>query len=154
MKVTRRKFIKATGATTLGLALGFRKLSFGLLKPIEEIENPLAHYPHRDWEKIYRDQYRYDSTFSWVCSPNDTHACRVTAYVRNGVVIREGEQYDYQTYKDVYGNNASPNWNPRQCAKGYTFHRLAYGPYRLKYPLIRQGGNSGPTTDFPNSRPS
>lgn len=153
MKVTRRKFLTVSSAATLGLALGCRKLSLGLLKPIEEVENPLAYYPNRDWEKIYRDQYRYDGTFSWVCSPNDTHACRVTAYTRNGIVIREGEQYDYQTYKDLYGNHASQNWNPRQCAKGYTFHRLAYGPYRLKYPLIRRGWKQWADDGFPTLTP-
>jgi nitrate reductase alpha subunit len=118
-------------------------------KPIETVENPLAYYPNRDWEKIYRDQYRYDSSFSWVCSPNDTHACRANAFVRNGVVVREGEQYDYQNYKDIYGNKSTASWNPRQCAKGYTFHRLVYGPYRLKYPLIRRGWKQWADDGFP-----
>jgi len=153
MKLTRRKFLKVSGVTSLGVALGFNKLSFGMLKPIETIENPLAHYPNRDWEKIYRDQYRYDSTFSWVCSPNDTHACRANAFVRNGVVVREGEQYDYQNYKDIYGNKSTASWNPRQCAKGYTFHRLVYGPYRLKYPLIRRGWKQWADDGFPMLTP-
>jgi nitrate reductase alpha subunit len=52
--------------------------------------------PRARWEKIYRDQYRYDKTFSWVCSPNDTHACRCLAYTRNGVITRMGSQYDYR----------------------------------------------------------
>lgn len=149
MKLTRRKFLKVSGVTSLGVALGFNKLSFGMLKPIETVENPLAYYPNRDWEKIYRDQYRYDSSFSWVCSPNDTHACRANAFVRNGVVVREGEQYDYQNYKDIYGNKSTASWNPRQCAKGYTFHRLVYGPYRLKYPLIRRGWKQWADDGFP-----
>ncbi|MDP6357589.1 MAG: molybdopterin-dependent oxidoreductase, partial [Planctomycetota bacterium] len=115
----------------------------------DDIFNPLAHYPARDWEKIYRDQYRYDSTFSWVCSPNDTHACRCMAYTRNGVVTRLGSQYDYETYADLYGNKATPNWNPRQCAKGYTFHRVVYGPYRLKYPIVRQGWKQWADDGYP-----
>jgi nitrate reductase alpha subunit len=102
-------------------------------------ENPLGGTIDRDWEKIYRDQYRYDGAFDWVCSPNDTHACRVRAYVRNGVVVRMGETYDYQDYADLYGNKATNNWNPRQCAKGYTFHRVIYGPYRLRHPIVRRG---------------
>ena len=101
--------------------------------------NPLARHVGRDWEKIYHDQYRYDSTFDWVCSPNDTHACRIRAYVRNGIVVRSGATYDYQNYADLYGNHATINWNPRQCAKGYTFHRVLYGPYRLRHPIVRQG---------------
>ncbi|HNO80088.1 MAG TPA: molybdopterin-dependent oxidoreductase [Phycisphaerae bacterium] len=121
-------------------ALGFRP----------DIVNPLAHYPARDWEKIYRDQYAYDSTFSWVCSPNDTHACRVKAYLRNGVITRMGSQYDYQSYADTYGNHATVNWNPRQCAKGYTFHRLIYGPYRLKHPIVRKGWKEWADAGFPD----
>jgi nitrate reductase alpha subunit len=111
--------------------------------------NPLAHYPSRDWEKVYRDQYAYDSRFTWVCSPNDTHACRVTAHVRNDVIVRMGVDYKYQDYSDLYGNKATANWNPRQCAKGYTFHRVVYAPYRLKYPLMRAGWKRWADDGFP-----
>ncbi|MCH8963412.1 MAG: molybdopterin-dependent oxidoreductase [Planctomycetes bacterium] len=145
--VTRRDFLKtssvvAGGAAGLGWplqALAFR----------DDVPNPLAFYPARDWEKIYRDQYKYDDTFSWVCSPNDTHSCRVLAYTRNGIITRMGSQYDYQTYADIYGNKATVNWNPRQCAKGYTFHRLVYGPYRLKHPIIRKGWRQWADAGFP-----
>ena len=67
---------------------------------------------------LRHDQYRYDQLFDWVCSPNDTHACRIRSYVRNGIVTRLGSTYDYQKYADLYGNKATANWNPRQCAKG------------------------------------
>ncbi|MBI4549513.1 MAG: molybdopterin-dependent oxidoreductase [Candidatus Omnitrophica bacterium] len=148
MKLTRRNFLKLSGLTAAGMALAMKD-SLWALEPVEEIANPLAHYPDRDWEQIYRDQYRYDSTFSWVCSPNDTHACRAKAYVRNGVVVRLGSQYDYETYSDLYGNKATSNWNPRQCAKGFTFHRLLYGPYRLKYPIVRRGWRQWAEDGFP-----
>jgi nitrate reductase alpha subunit len=69
--------------------------------------NPLAHYPNRGWEQLYRNQYAYDRQFSWVCAPNDTHNCRITAHVRNGVIVRLGEQYDVHTYTDLYGKHAS-----------------------------------------------
>ena len=145
--VTRRDFLKtstvvAGGAAGLGWPL--RALAFR-----DDVPNPLAFYPARDWEKIYRDQYKYDDTFSWVCSPNDTHACRVLAYTRNGIITRMGSQYDYQSYADIYGNKATVNWNPRQCAKGYTFHRLVYGPYRLKHPIIRKGWRQWADAGFP-----
>ncbi|MFQ5435728.1 MAG: molybdopterin-dependent oxidoreductase, partial [Anaerolineae bacterium] len=107
----------------------------------------------RNWEKIYRNQYKYDSWFDWVCSPNDTHACRVRAYVRNGIVTRLGATYDYQRYSDVYGNHATRNWNPRQCAKGYTFHRVLYGPYRLKHPIVRKGWKAWAEAGFPELTP-
>src|SRR3989338_5442978 len=107
--MTRREVLKLTGLTGVGLILASRDLSLWALEPVEEIENPLAYYPNREWEKVYRDQYRYDSKFSWVCSPNDTHACRVTAFVRNGIAVRMGNTYDYQNYADIYGNKATAN---------------------------------------------
>ncbi len=153
MYVTRRQFLKLSGAAGVGLYLASRQLSLWALEPVAGVDNPLAQYPSRDWEKLYRDQYRYDSAFSWVCSPNDTHACRVLAYVRNGVVVRLGSEYNYETYADLYGNKATPNWNPRQCAKGFTFHRLMYGPYRLKHPIIRKGWKQWADDGFPELTP-
>ncbi|MGQ0613389.1 MAG: molybdopterin-dependent oxidoreductase [Planctomycetaceae bacterium] len=146
----RRDFLKAAGAGVAFTAFGPFRL-FGL-EPIE-VGNPLASYPDRGWEKIYHDQYAYDGKFQWVCSPNDTHACRVMAYTRNGVITRMGSTYDYQNYADLYGNKATPNWNPRQCAKGYTFHRVVYGPYRLKHPIVRKGWKRWADDGFPYLTP-
>ncbi|MHC4234841.1 MAG: molybdopterin-dependent oxidoreductase [Planctomycetota bacterium] len=145
---TRREFLKTTGAV-LGTATAWG-WPLRTLASRPDITNPLAFYPARDWEKIYRDQYRYDGTFSWVCSPNDTHACRCLAYTRNGVITRLGSQYDHGEYADLYGNKATHNWNPRQCAKGYTFHRIIYGPYRLKHPIIRRGWKAWADAGFPD----
>ena len=144
MNFSRRQFLSACAA---GASLG-SSWSWAFA-PRQGVENPLSFYPERDWEKIYRDQYRYDSRFTWVCSPNDTHACRVSAFVRNGVVTRMGADYTYQNYSDIYGNHATANWNPRQCAKGYTFHRVVYAPYRLKYPLMREGWKRWADDGFP-----
>lgn len=151
MGTSRRDFLKTLGGVGMGVfvAPGLKLLSFDAV----DAENPLASYPARNWEEVYRDQYRYDSTFSWVCSPNDTHACRVMSYVRNGIIVRQGAEYNYETYSDIYGNKATASWNPRQCAKGYTFHRMVYGPYRLKYPLIRKGWKSWADDGFPVLNP-
>ncbi len=150
--MNRREFLRwfgaGAGATAMSLHLPLR-----LLAAAEPDQNPLAGSLDRNWERIYRDQYRYDSWFDWVCSPNDTHACRVRAYVRNGIVTRLGSTYDYQTYRDLYGNHASYNWNPRQCAKGYTFHRVIYGPYRLKHPIVRKGWLAWAKAGFPELTP-
>lgn len=147
MGTSRREFLKTLGGMGMGafVAPGLKMLSFDAI----DVKNPLDVYPARDWEKVYRDQYKYDSTFSWVCSPNDTHACRAMAYVRNGVITRLGSEYNNETYADLYGNKATSGWNPRQCAKGYTFHRVVYGPHRLKYPLIRKGWKRWADDDFP-----
>ena len=150
--MNRRAFLRwmGVGAGTTVLNMG---LPLNLLATADPDQNPLAGAVNRNWEKIYRDQYKYDSSFDWVCSPNDTHACRVRAYVRNGIVTRMGATYDYQDYSDIYGNHATNNWNPRQCAKGYTFHRVIYGPYRLKHPIVRKGWKAWADAGFPELTP-
>ena len=151
MGQSRRDFLKLclAGGGGAVLAPGLNLWGF----QARSVGNPLAAYPARNWEKIYRDQYAYDSTFSWVCSPNDTHSCRLKAYVRNGTVVRMGSEYDLQDYKDLYGNKATGSWNPRQCAKGYTFHRVMYGPYRLKHPMVRKGWKEWADAGYPSLTP-
>jgi nitrate reductase alpha subunit len=145
----RREFLRWLGIGAGTAAATELSLPLKLLAAADPDENPLAGSVARDWEKVYRDQYTYDRSFDWVCSPNDTHACRVRAFVRNGIVTRLGNTYDYQTYADLDGNHATANWNPRQCAKGYTFHRVLYGPYRLKHPIVRKGWKAWADAGFP-----
>jgi len=149
--IPRREFLQFLGVGAAGTVLSL-EAACTLLRPADD-GNPLARRVPRDWEKIYHDQYRYDSRFDWVCSPNDTHACRIRAYVRNGIVVRTGTTYDYQDYADLYGNKATVNWNPRQCAKGYTFHRVLYGPYRLRHPIVRRGWKAWAEAGYPELTP-
>jgi nitrate reductase / nitrite oxidoreductase, alpha subunit len=144
--LSRREFFKLSGAAALGLAM--TQMDLQLLDPIN-VTNPLDVYPDRDWERVYRDQYRYDSSFTYVCSPNDTHACRMRAYVRNGVILRSETNYDVDRYSDLYGNTATAHWHPRGCKKGMTFHRRIYGPHRLKGPLMRKGWKEWADDGFP-----
>ena len=136
MAISRRRFLSVCAASG-GSLLAIGPQSWAL-QPVQ-IENPLGAYPHRDWEKIYLDQYRYDDTFTWVCAPNDTHMCRLKAFVRNGVMIRSEQNYDHDRCGDLYGNKATKAWNPRGCPKGFTMQRRIYGPYRLKGPVLRKG---------------
>ncbi len=145
-KLTRREFLKLTSAAALSLSS--LSLDWQLLDPVN-VDNPLAAYPERDWEKVYRNQYRYDSSFTFVCSPNDTHACRLRAFVRNGVMLRAETNYDVERYSDLYGNKATAHWHPRGCKKGQTFHRRMYGPHRLKGPLMRKGWKEWADDGFP-----
>ncbi|HRJ40331.1 MAG TPA: molybdopterin-dependent oxidoreductase [Caldilineaceae bacterium] len=148
-ELSRRDFLKLSGFAALGtVAATSTPLGFQLLQPVNVV-NPLADYPLRDWEKVYRDQYRYDSSFTFVCSPNDTHACRLRAFVRNGVIMRCETNYDVQNYGDLYGNKATAHWHPRGCKKGQTFHRRIYGPHRLKGPLMRKGWQQWADDGFP-----
>jgi nitrate reductase alpha subunit len=146
--LSRRDLIKRSGLISTSLAAA-QMLPLRFLQAQEAVANPLALYPNRGWEKLYRDQYAYDRSFSWVCAPNDTHNCRITAHVRSGVIIRMGEEFDVGKYADLYGNKASWNWGNRHCAKGYTFHRVLYGPYRLKHPIVRRGWKRWADDGFP-----
>jgi len=148
MELSRRRFLESclTAASGSLLVGGPGAWAFSP----SDADNPLGSYPSRDWEKIYLDQYRYDSTFTWVCHPNDTHMCRLKAFVRNGVMIRSEQNYDHQRCGDLYGNKATPAWNPRGCAKGFTMQRRVYGPYRLKGPVLRKGWKEWADAGFPS----
>ncbi|MGH9909108.1 MAG: twin-arginine translocation signal domain-containing protein, partial [Nitrososphaerales archaeon] len=154
MEVTRRDFLKIAGATGVGLAAIGNGSGFGLqlLEPTKatKVQNPIESYPDRSWEEVYRNIYRWDREFRFNCVPNDTHNCRLTAYVRNGVVTRIEQSYDHQKYRDVYGNVASPAHNPRGCLKGYAITRRVYGPYRIKSPMVRKGWMDWVNAGFPD----
>ena len=121
------------------------------LKFGEQIGNPLDVYPNRDWEKIYRQQFGYDSSFHFLCAPNDTHNCLLKAYVKNGVITRIGPSYGYGKAQDIYGNCASSRWEPRLCQKGLALHRRIQGPRRVKYPMLRQGFKEWVDAGFPRA---
>jgi nitrate reductase alpha subunit len=142
----RRDFLKAALAAGGSGLLTPRLWAFDAVS----VANPLGTYPSRDWEAVYRDQYRYDSTFTWVCAPNDTHMCRLRAFVRNGVILRSEQNYDHDRCGDLYGNKATKAWNPRGCPKGYTMHRRVYGPYRLHGPVVRKGWKEWADAGFPS----
>ncbi len=153
MDRSRRDFLKTglLGGAVLGLA--DPALALQALRPTVEVGNPLEHYPARDWERVYRDQYRYDASFTWVCSPNCTHECRLRGFVRNGVFLRSEQNYDGDRITDLDGRRASAAWNPRGCLNGFTFQRRVYGPYRLRYPMIRRGWKQWADDGFPELTP-
>ncbi len=156
-RLTRRDFLIASAAASgtlgvTGLLRASGRYPLALLEPVN-VADPLGGYPDRSWENVYRDQYRYDRSFAFVCSPNDTHSCRLRAIVRNGVVMRTEQAYDVSRYTDLYGNTATAAWHPRGCAKGYQVHRRVYGPFRLKYPLIRKGWKAWADDGFPHLTP-
>ncbi len=98
--LSRRDFLKLSGGAALSAALVGAPLQWQALQPVN-VDNPLAAYPDREWEQVYRDQYQYDSSFTFVCSPNDTHACRLRAFVRNGIILRCETNYDVERYSDL-----------------------------------------------------
>jgi len=144
--LSRRNFLQISLA---GFALAAAGPTFAALKLVEDVEDPLERYPSRDWEKLYRDVYRYDRTFTFVCAPNDTHNCRLKAFVRNDVIVRIEQAYDVHKYADLYGNKATAGWHPRGCLKGYTYMRRVYSKFRVKYPTVRRGWKDWVEADFP-----
>lgn len=145
-RVSRRDFLKAGAAIAIGAA------AYPYLRHLQtpvNVTNPLESYPNRDWETVYRDQYHYDGSFTYVCAPNDTHNCRLRAFTRNGVLMRIEQNYDVSRYQDQLGNAATAAWNPRGCLKGFTFTRRLYGPYRLKFPMVRRGWKHWADDGFP-----
>ncbi len=143
----RREFLQTAMAAMGGC--GVLQSRLWAFEPVS-IANPLGVYPDRDWERLYRDQYRVDESFTWVCAPNDTHNCRMRAFMRNGVVLRSEQAYEGGNCGDLYGNKDTVHWNPRGCAKGFTQQRRVYGPYRLRGPMIRQGWKQWADDGFPS----
>lgn len=146
--VSRRQFLAFTGISALGGSC-FAQGGVSLLEQLETIDNPLEYYPHRGWEKVYRDHYEYDSTFKFLCLPNDTHNCRLTAFVRSGVPVRIEQSYDTAGTEDLYGNKTSANWGPRGCQKGYTLLQRVYGSHRVKFPTVRRRWKEWAEAGFP-----
>ncbi|GAB4389319.1 MAG: hypothetical protein Kow0025_13980 [Thermodesulfovibrionales bacterium] len=142
----RREFLRWSLAGAAGLAASSPKLAF--LQPVA-VDNPLEWYPDRDWEKIYRDKFRYDSVFHFTCAPNDTHNCLLRAYVRNGVVVRTGPTYAFGKATDSYGNEATHRWEPRCCQKGLVLPRRFYGDRRVKQTMVRKGFRDWVRAGFP-----
>lgn len=146
----RRAFLKKMGAATVVAFASTDALGFPIrfLKPFDP-DNPLAGYPNRDWESIYRNIFKHDSSFVFLCAPNDTHNCLLRAYVKNGVVTRIGPSYAYNKAADLYGNKASARWDPRICQKGIALARRFYGDRRVKAPMVRRGFKEWADKGFP-----
>ncbi len=144
----RRDFLKLVAAAGFGGLVASTAESWGL----EAIPNPLASYPHRDWEQAYRDLWKHDSVFTFTCAPNDTHNCILRAYVRNGVVVRIGPSMRYGEATDLAGNRVSHRWDPRVCQKGLALTRRFYGDRRVNGCLIRKGYKEWYEAGFPRER--
>ncbi|MCC7204913.1 MAG: molybdopterin-dependent oxidoreductase [Phycisphaeraceae bacterium] len=138
--LSRRQFLfslMAAGASTTLLSR-HAMAAVAALAPVS-VDNPFDQYPARDWEKVYRDLYHSDSTFTFLCAPNDTHNCLLNAHVKNGVVTRISPTYKFHLAEDLDGRRASQRWEPRVCQKGLALVRRFYGDRRCKKPMIRKG---------------
>ena len=146
--ISRRAFLEWMGVA------GFSAFaaSIGDAWGVQAIENPLAAYPNRDWEKTYRDLWKSDSSFTFLCAPNDTHNCILNAHVRDGVVTRIGPTMKYGEATDLYGSKVSHRWDPRICQKGLALTRRFYGDRRVRYPMVRKGWKAWVEKGFPRGK--
>lgn len=138
LDIGRRSFLKLVGTAGLVMATEDLFAATKFLRPVS-VDDPLSFYPERDWEKVYRDMYKPDDTFVWLCAPNDTHNCYLRAYVKNGIVTRNLPTYGYGKATDLIGNRASQRWDPRACQRGITTHRRVYDDRKPKGAMIRRG---------------
>ncbi len=137
--ISRRKFIKCAAGGLVLSAISGNAMAMRALQSAVDITNPLKYYPVRDWEKVYRDIYKPDSSYTFMCTPNCTHNCYLKAYVKNDVVVRIGPTQNYHKGTDLYGTKASQRWDPRHCNKGIMLGRRFYGDRRVKGAMIRKG---------------
>ncbi|MBM3812002.1 MAG: molybdopterin oxidoreductase, partial [Acidimicrobiia bacterium] len=145
MKLSRRDFAAMMTAAGFGGLATSVKDAWGL----EAVSNPLAAYPDRGWERVYRDLFKHDSLFTFLCAPNDTHNCLLNAYVRNGVITRIGPTMKYGEAADLAGNRTSSRWDPRVCQKGLALTRRFYGDRRINQCMVRAGFKQWVEEGFP-----
>lgn len=146
-EISRREFLGRISAAGFGALVAATTNAWGL----DAITNPLAVYPNRDWEKVYRDLWKYDSTYTFTCAPNDTHNCLLNAYVRQGVVTRIGPTMKYGQATDLAGKSTTHRWDPRVCQKGLALTRRFYGDRRVNQTMVRAGFKKWYEEGFPRN---
>jgi nitrate reductase alpha subunit len=146
--ITRRGFLEAMSAAGFGALALSATSGWGL----DAITNPLSVYPDRGWEHVYRDLFKYDSTFTFSCAPNDTHNCILRGFVKQGVITRIGPTMRYGEATDLQGNAVSHRWDPRVCQKGLALTRRFYGDRRLRHPMVRVGFKKWIEAGFPRGK--
>ncbi len=146
----RRGFLRLAAMAGLGGVAAPADLfaQYRVLAPVR-VGNPLADYPNRDWERIYRDIFRHDRTFTFLCAPNDTHNCLLRAFVKNNVLVRIEPTYGYGKATDLSGHRASARWDPRCCQKGLVLGRRLYGDRRVRGAFVRKGFKEWVERGFP-----
>ncbi len=131
--ISRRQFLKATGATAVVLSLG--NLQFARAASEAATTTPASLPPYRTWEDLYRQKWTWDKIVKGThLRTNCVSTCSWNVFVKDGIVWREEQNAIYaRTNADV------PDFNPRGCQKGACYSALMYEPSRLKYPLKRAG---------------
>ena len=146
--ISRRDFLAGLSAAGFGALAVSATTAWAL----DAVTNPLASYPDRGWEHVYRDLWKYDSKYTFTCAPNDTHNCLLNAYVRSGVITRIGPTMRYGEAKDLAGNGSTHRWDPRVCQKGLALTRRFYGDRRINQSMVRAGYKKWVEAGFPRGK--
>ncbi len=128
--VTRRSFIKGTGAAIA--AIGMSRLV--PLPSFDRIMTTAAR-TYSSFEDVYRQKWSWDKV-TWGTHLVDCYpgSCSWRVYTKDGVVFREEQGAQYPQVEDRV-----PDMNPRGCQKGGCFSEVMYGSERITYPLRRTG---------------
>ncbi|MBU0996314.1 MAG: molybdopterin-dependent oxidoreductase [Proteobacteria bacterium] len=134
IKLTRRKFLKVSGASVALLSLnsfGF----FGGNSIANATQKLINEWDYSGWEDLHRKEWTWDK-ITWGthlvdCYPGN---CLWRVYTKDGVVFREEQAAKYPVVDPT-----GPDFNPRGCQKGASYSIMMYNPDRLKYPMKRVG---------------
>jgi DMSO reductase family type II enzyme molybdopterin subunit len=137
--LTRRGFLRATGAAAL--TLGLVNLDFALAAdetPATVPQTPSGLPPlpaYRTWEDVYRQKWTWDRVARGTHTmTNCVSGCAWDLYVKDDMVWREEQKSPYTA-----SSPGLPDFNPRGCQKGACGSSLMYSPSRVLYPLKRAG---------------
>ncbi len=134
--ITRRGFLKASGAGVAVLALSSFHLSHGAAPAYAAAPKAVE---YQGWKDVFRQKWTWDSVAH--CShtrANCISACAWNVYVKDGIAWREEQA---QAYNEARGG--APDFFPRGCQKGASYSDLMAAPTRLRYPLQRVGERGG-----------
>ncbi|RMF23012.1 MAG: twin-arginine translocation signal domain-containing protein, partial [Deltaproteobacteria bacterium] len=128
--LSRRDFLKTSAVTVAGLTLA-------RLAPLSAEAAPAIapSKPYESWQQLMAEKWSWDKTAKIThcvdCYPGN---CSWTAYVKDGMVIREEQTGHYPQI-----NPEMPDMNPRGCQKGASFGNVMYAKERIRYPIMRVG---------------
>ena len=134
-KFSRRRFLKTSALSILALGLGrLQPLTAGAAESAVAVGGGTA-VEYTGFRQILAEKWTWDHTAKIThcvdCYPGQ---CSWTAYVKDGMVIREEQTGHYPRL-----NSNLPDMNPRGCQKGASFGDVMYGSERIRYPLMRAG---------------
>jgi len=133
--VTRRDFLRLTGAATLTLGLANLDFARAGLGSAALAATEGAQVDYRTWEDIYRQKWTWDRIAHGTHTmTNCVSGCAWNLYVKDNTVWREEQQSPYQASAP-----GLPDFNPRGCQKGACAATLMHSPSRVRYPLRRVG---------------